>query len=416
MYRKITIEEIKAKFEESGYELLTKVYKNNRQPIKFRCKLHGVKEVEWGNFRRVDVGCSECRNQFRRKKEKGVPIGTKQIFIIDEIKEKIEKSGYELLTKTYTGKEQFIKFKCKTHGIKEVRWSNLRRLKIGCLECRKQHRKERGKKYTKVDLNEKEKKLVGKKYSRLEVLGFHSVYKDGRTLFECQCDCGKKTFASESQLFRKLKQSCGCIRKRPRKFLELNGELKSINEWSAYFGISKSTFQKYIAKGYTYQDLYYKKLNKKSYSKKLQNKDMNYILNKLKQIYPEVEKIKHRRHDLEVCGKRILIKYANANEKGRASFTYVQRQRINKEIYENETVLKNGKIKDINEQSCDYVLYLVSNGAEYNTWIIPIEDIREDAQGVSLATGRRSKFSIYEEAWDSIFIDEFEQIELTKTA
>ncbi|HHT7008692.1 TPA: hypothetical protein ACTZ3A_001231 [Bacillus cereus] len=70
---------------------------------------------------------------------------------------------------------------------------------------------------------------------------------------------------------------------------------------------------------------------------------MNYILNKLKQIYPEVEKVKYRRHDLEVCGKRILIKYTNANEKGRASFTYVQTQRKNKGIYENETVLKTGR-------------------------------------------------------------------------
>ncbi|MEI3892442.1 MULTISPECIES: hypothetical protein [unclassified Bacillus (in: firmicutes)] len=372
--------------------------------------------MEWGNFRRVDVGCSKCRSQFRKKKGKGSSKNSKPILIIDEIKAKVEEWGYKLLTEIYIDSTQFIEFECKTHGKKKAKWSNLRRLQIGCPECSKQRRKEKGKKYTKVALNEKEKKFVGKRYTRLEVVGFHSVYKDGKTLFKCKCDCGNITFASRNQLIRKIKQSCGCLKKRPRKFLKLNGESKSIKEWSTYFGLSSSTLQEYLKMGHTYEDLLYKKLNKYALSNKLQKKEMNYVLHKLKDMYPNVKQVKHRRHDIEVCGKRILIKYANANDKGRARFSYVQRKRKNNEIYANETVLKNGKIKDINEQNCDYVLFLVSNGAEYNTWIIPIEDIREDAQGISLATGRRSKFSIYEEAWDSIFVDEFEQIELTKTA
>lgn len=416
LYRKITIEEIKEKFKESGYELLTNVYKNNRQPLKFRCKLHGIKEVEWMNFRRIEVACSECRSQFRKKKVKGSLKDTKPIFIIDEIKAKVEEWGYELLTKTYIERSQFIEFKCKTHGKKKARWSNLRRLQIGCPECSKQHRQKKGKKYTKVDLNEKEKEFVGKRYTRLEVVGFHSVYQDGKTLFKCKCDCGNMTFASRNQLIRKIKKSCGCLKKQSRKFLNLNGESKSIKEWSTYFGISYSTLLTYLKAEYTYEDLLYKKLNKYGLQNKLQKKEMNYVMHKLKSIYPNVKKVKNRRHDIEVCGKRILIKYATANDKGRARFTYVQRKRRNKEVYANEMILKNGKTKDINEYSCDYVLFLVSNGAEYNTWIIPIEDIRADAQGISLATGKRSKFSIYEEAWDSISVDEFEQIELAKTA
>ncbi|MFJ8528490.1 hypothetical protein [Bacillus sp. NPDC094106] len=400
MHRVITIEFVKEEFKKAGIELVSTTYEGRMKPLVYKCKKHGELTKTWANFNR-SPGCSKCN-------EKHVDM--------EEVKTKVEESGFELLTKTSINSRQYIKFKCKLHGIKEVKWMNFRRVEIGCPECRKQHRKEKSKKHTKVNLNEKEKELVGKKYSCLQVLGFHSVYKDGKTLFKCQCDCGKTTFANKSQLFRKLKQSCGCIKKRPRKFLKLNGESKSINEWSAYFGICQSTLRMYLKKGYTYEDLYYKKLNKRSSFKKIQKKEMNYILNKFKSIYPDVEEVKYRRHDLEVCGKRILIKYANANDKGRASFTYVQRQRRNKEIYENETILKNGKIKDINEHSCDYVLFLVSKGDEYNTWIIPIEDIREDAQGVSLATGRRSKFSLYEEAWDLISLDESEQVELAKTA
>lgn len=65
--------------------------------------------------------------------------------------------------------------------------------------------------------------MIGQKFGRLLVLrslGFHEVgikRKFQRRMFECQCDCGNKTNATQLALSTSNKESCGCLRRDIRK-------------------------------------------------------------------------------------------------------------------------------------------------------------------------------------------------------
>ena len=52
---------------------------------------------------------------------------------------------------------------------------------------------------------------VGKRYSRLVVLGKHG-FSDGKVTWNCRCDCGNLCVVSGANLRRKATRSCGCLR------------------------------------------------------------------------------------------------------------------------------------------------------------------------------------------------------------
>lgn len=55
-------------------------------------------------------------------------------------------------------------------------------------------------------------RLVGNRYGKIVVLGYHGVDKFGKLLLKCKCDCGNKKIINKSSLSRSLTQSCGCLK------------------------------------------------------------------------------------------------------------------------------------------------------------------------------------------------------------
>lgn len=54
--------------------------------------------------------------------------------------------------------------------------------------------------------------LLGKKFGRLTVIQEYGKDKNGKVLWECQCDCGNKTVSIGSNLVRGKSLSCGCLK------------------------------------------------------------------------------------------------------------------------------------------------------------------------------------------------------------
>lgn len=57
----------------------------------------------------------------------------------------------------------------------------------------------------------KREDMIGKKFGRLTVVGFHGV-KNHHAQWLCQCECGLTTLSYAYQLNSGKKQSCGCLR------------------------------------------------------------------------------------------------------------------------------------------------------------------------------------------------------------
>lgn len=51
---------------------------------------------------------------------------------------------------------------------------------------------------------------IGENYGRLTITGYRSNY-EGRTIYECECDCGDACFVKYSDLTRGKVLSCGCL-------------------------------------------------------------------------------------------------------------------------------------------------------------------------------------------------------------
>lgn len=54
--------------------------------------------------------------------------------------------------------------------------------------------------------------LEGRCFGRLKVIKEHGVNKDGKTVWECECECGNRTFSIGSNLKSGKSQSCGCLK------------------------------------------------------------------------------------------------------------------------------------------------------------------------------------------------------------
>lgn len=57
------------------------------------------------------------------------------------------------------------------------------------------------------------KDLTGQKFNRLTVIRKAKNYSGGRTLWVCQCECGKEIFVNGYNLRQGFTKSCGCLQK-----------------------------------------------------------------------------------------------------------------------------------------------------------------------------------------------------------
>jgi len=128
MAKKLTFDEVKSAFEERGYELLDKTYKNSRTPLTYKCPKHPdkVQTIKWGSFNNGH-GCWECGVEKRASKRRST---------IEEARLEFSKKGYRLLEKEYINSQTKMKYVCLKHPNK-VREITLAKLKFGqgCYEC-----------------------------------------------------------------------------------------------------------------------------------------------------------------------------------------------------------------------------------------------------------------------------------------
>lgn len=118
-------------FKKRGYELLTtqdEISTISSCKLKYKCKIHGEKEITWSNFR-DGAGCDECgveklRNTWRNK-------------IWPKIEYTLKNSEYELIStiEEYTNSNDYcLRCNCKLHGEFITSWNNIREFR-GCPTC-----------------------------------------------------------------------------------------------------------------------------------------------------------------------------------------------------------------------------------------------------------------------------------------
>ncbi len=111
MGKKLTIECVRGLFEEEGYILLTKEYKNAHQKLDYICSEGHKHAIRWSDWRQGHR-CPYC-----------VGVGKPNIkFIESEFKIK----GYKLLSDCYVNAKIPLKYKCLNGHIGYVRWDNWR--------------------------------------------------------------------------------------------------------------------------------------------------------------------------------------------------------------------------------------------------------------------------------------------------
>ena len=111
MPKKILYDDVKKYIESFDYMLLSKTYKNAKQKLLIKCPLGHKYKVSWCNF----------KNKYR------CPIcaGNKKLSYKD-VKDYIEKEGYQLLSDTYKNAQSKLKVICPKRHEYDVRFYNFK--------------------------------------------------------------------------------------------------------------------------------------------------------------------------------------------------------------------------------------------------------------------------------------------------
>ena len=371
-----TIEFVQKKFEEQGLKLLTNRYVDRRSPLTFICDKHGTLETTWGKFIR-SMRCQECKKQTVRWKD---------------VERAFCNRGFKLKTQIYINNKQELVFDCPIHEEQVTTWANFRRSKFGCRECAKEKAtKNMGMERKK--LSEKDKQIIGKRFSRLQVIKVHSMKKKKPTKFLCRCTCGKEVVTTRFKLQSENTRSCGCIRKESKKeCITLNGEYLTMKEWAQHFKLSQKKLKQLLSQGY---GLYKNQTDR--------TKIILHIKGKLKELNKALEFTNIMKQNcLILNGQKVLIKYAIGNHNSRGYFNLTQTPRRNGNLYDDEIVLANGRIHKLYQMSYSHIIFVVDNKKRYDCWIIPTHKISDELQSISLSPHRQGKYDSYRENWNEI--------------
>lgn len=86
--------------------------------------------------------------------------------------------------------------------------------------------------------------LLGKKFGRLTVIQEYGKDKNGKVLWECQCDCGNKTVSLGSNLVRGKSLSCGCLKNElTSKRMKKHG-MRSTKIYKKWQGMKRRCYEK----------------------------------------------------------------------------------------------------------------------------------------------------------------------------
>lgn len=119
MPKKLTVEFIRSSFEEEGYTLLTKEYRNNKQKLEYICPKNHKNSIVWSDWQQGNR-CAECS-------------GLKKL-TISFIQKSFEKENYRLLSDSYTDCKQPLKYICSNGHEGTICWNNWQQ-GARCLEC-----------------------------------------------------------------------------------------------------------------------------------------------------------------------------------------------------------------------------------------------------------------------------------------
>ena len=109
---KMSIQEVRKSFEKEGYTLLTKIYKNNRQKLKYRCGREHIHNVTWGNWNSNERRCPYCYGNAKLN--------------LEYIKSLFGKEGYVVIGE-YKNNYTPIEYRCPIgheHSVRVWDWKN----------------------------------------------------------------------------------------------------------------------------------------------------------------------------------------------------------------------------------------------------------------------------------------------------
>jgi uncharacterized Zn-finger protein len=109
--KKLKIEFIRAEFKKEGYDLLTKIYDNNKQKLEYICKRGHRHNIAWSGWNsKGRQRCPYC-------------VGTGKL-TIEFIRAEFAKEDYILLTKIYKNAHQKLKYICPAGHHHSVTWND----------------------------------------------------------------------------------------------------------------------------------------------------------------------------------------------------------------------------------------------------------------------------------------------------
>lgn len=127
MTQRLTIVEVRARFQERGYELLGDNYQKNSVPMRFRCPTHPDKETKLTMMQlKAGQGCRYCGYAKMGERQRLSPSIVKELFL---------SRGYKLLDEYITSSHK-LRYVCPGHPnvVQEISYSDLRS-GHGCMQC-----------------------------------------------------------------------------------------------------------------------------------------------------------------------------------------------------------------------------------------------------------------------------------------
>lgn len=160
---------VKEKFNERGYILISKIYKNTKTYLEYICTKHpdrGIQKIRFDHFL-DNGGCPYCAFENGKTPSK-IPT--------DLVKEKVENMGLKFVDVYYQKQSLRVRFICPIHehkGVQDCPWPSIKKARNVCSYCN-------GTKRTTEDFRE----IIKNKFPDIEVIG---EYTGAKKRIKCKC-------------------------------------------------------------------------------------------------------------------------------------------------------------------------------------------------------------------------------------